>query len=223
MIKLEAVHKGYLTAQGRQDVLRDINLEVGSGEMVALLGPSGCGKTTTMNIMGALDTPSSGRCWVNGQDIQVLSDRERAAFRNEVIGFVFQQFYLLPRLSVQENIALPTLYSRDKTADVSARVKVLMQQLAIEDLAAKTVSQLSGGQMQRVAIARALVNRPKIILADEPTGSLDQRNGRKVMDLILNLNREQKITGIIVTHDPQVAAMCDRVVTLRDGRIEDEG
>lgn len=223
MIKLEAVHKGYLTAQGRQDVLRDINLEVGSGEMVALLGPSGCGKTTTMNIMGALDTPSSGRCWVNGQDIQVLSDRERAAFRNEVIGFVFQQFYLLPRLSVQENIALPTLYSRDKKEDVSARVKVLMQQLAIEDLAAKTVSQLSGGQMQRVAIARALVNRPKIILADEPTGSLDQRNGRKVMDLILNLNREQKITGIIVTHDPQVAAMCDRVVTLRDGRIEDEG
>jgi len=219
LIELNRIYKDYpLGKKNVVKVLKDINLRVEPGEYVALMGPSGSGKSTLMNILGALDTPTSGSYRLKGMEVDRLDDDELARIRNEEIGFVFQTFNLLPRLTALENVALPLVYAGVPRKERLARAREVLAQVGLEDRMHHKPNQLSGGQRQRVAIARALVNRPSILLADEPTGNLDSASSEEIMKIFDRLNREGH-TVILVTHEPDIAAHARRIIRLLDGRI----
>lgn len=213
MIKTENLCKTYGTGDGSVAALKNVSIDIESGELTAIIGKSGSGKTTFLNIIGCLDRATSGSAIIDGVDVTSLSDSRGAEFRLNHIGFVFQFFDLLPELTAAENILLPARLAKKKAEGYLETV----ERLGISDRINHYPSQLSGGQQQRVAIARALINDPEIILCDEPTGNLDEQSGREVMELLVRLNREQGKTVLIVTHDPEIAARCDRTVEIKDG------
>ena len=218
VIQLVDLTKTYVLGEVEVHALRGVNLTIERGEFVAVMGASGSGKSTLMNMLGCLDRPTSGRYILEGEDVAQLNESELATIRSRRIGFVFQNFNLLSRTSALENVELPLFYSA-WTADGESRAADLVKLVGLAGREQSHPNQLSGGQQQRVAIARALVNRPSILLADEPTGNLDSTNSAEIMDVLTKLNREQGITVIVVTHDPDVAAYADRIVTFRDGVI----
>lgn len=221
VIKLEEVTKVYRMGMEEVRALDGITLWVDEGEMLVIMGPSGSGKSTLLHIMGCLDRPTEGKVFIDGEDISRLNDAQLARLRNSTIGFVFQQFNLLPRMTAFGNIELPLIYAGIPRKERIRRVKTLLKRFELEDRARHRPGQLSGGQQQRVAIARALANEPKIILADEPTGNLDTASGKTVIENLVRLNKEG-ITVIVVTHDPEVASIGHRIVYLRDGKIVGE-
>lgn len=218
LIKLIDIKKSFFIENRELQILKGINLEVFKGELVSIIGTSGSGKTTLMNIIGLMDRPSSGTYLLDGKDVATLSDDEQSILRNRYIGFVFQQFHLIPYASALENVILPTIYAERPPKDVKARAIKLLQNLNLGERINNKPNQLSGGEQQRVAIARALINDPEIILADEPTGALDSKTSEEIMDIFLELNRQGK-TVIIITHDPDIAGKCKRIVKISDGII----
>lgn len=221
MIKTENLQKIFRTEEVETWALADVNIEIGEGEFVAIMGPSGCGKTTLLNILGLLDNPTSGSYSLNGTDVSKFTENQRTDLRKGIIGFVFQSFNLIEELNVYENIELPLLYMRIPAAERKQRVKEAMNRMAISHREKHFPQQLSGGQQQRVAIARAVVANPKLILADEPTGNLDSRNGAEVMNLLTDLNREGT-TIVMVTHSRHDAGFAGRVINLFDGKVVPE-
>ncbi|MCI6495594.1 MAG: ABC transporter ATP-binding protein [Anaeromassilibacillus sp.] len=216
ILQLEHIYKDYNQEKFVVPVLKDVSFSVEEGEYVAIMGPSGSGKSTLMNIIGCLDTPTSGTYFLKGVDISGRSDSEMSKIRNKSIGFVFQNFNLLPKQSAVENVALPLLYSGVPRKERRDRAKAALEKVGLEDRLEFKPTQLSGGQKQRVAIARAIVTKPDILLADEPTGALDTASGLQVMELFKQLNQEG-MTVIMITHDPDIAAHAHRVMTIRDG------
>ena len=218
MIQLQNIKKIFRTEEVETWALREVNLEVKEGEFVAIMGPSGCGKSTLLNILGLLDNPSEGAYLLDGRDVSQLRESERTDIRKGVIGFVFQSFNLIDELNVYENIELPLLYMGVPAKERKRRVEAAMDRMAISHRRKHFPNQLSGGQQQRVAIARAVLANPKIILADEPTGNLDSKNGKEVMNLLSELHQEGT-TVIMVTHSQHDASYADRIVRLYDGEI----
>jgi len=228
LIKVEHLCKSYtLDSQtnGSPDsqVLFDINVEIKQGEFVAIMGHSGSGKSTLMNILGCLDTPSSGNYWFSGQDVAALSGDALAQIRNRNIGFVFQGFNLLKRMTALDNVATPLLYAGMSRAKSRKRALEQLRLTGLTDFALYQPNQLSGGQQQRVAISRALINQPQLILADEPTGNLDSQTSCEIMALFQQLNREQNITIVLVTHEDDIAAYANRLIRFKDGRVIHDG
>ncbi|MEQ1908704.1 MAG: ABC transporter ATP-binding protein [Vicinamibacterales bacterium] len=219
VVQLERIRKVYQTGEIEVHALRGPSLAIHRGEFVAIMGPSGSGKSTMMNIIGCLDQPTSGRYLLEGRDVSRLDRAERADIRNQYIGFVFQGFNLLGRTSALENVELPLVYAGVSAGDRTRRARAALVDVGLADRERNMPSQLSGGQQQRVAIARALVNRPSIVLADEPTGALDTRTSIEVMQIFQRLNREQNLTIVLVTHEHDVAQYASRLVEFRDGRI----
>ena len=201
------------------EALRCINLEVTKGQFVALVGPSGSGKSTLLNLVGGLDRPTGGQLWIDGVELSASKEKALTDHRRRRVGFVFQSFNLLPRSTAVENVALPLMFVGVDESERTERAEQLLAQVGLSDRMDHRPTQLSGGEQQRVAIARALVNRPAIILADEPTGNIDTTTGAEIMDLLRRLNREQGVTLLLVTHDPEAAGFADRVIQLRDGQI----
>lgn len=218
-IKLENISKFYALERTKVMALHDVNLEIEAGELVAIVGASGSGKSTLMNIIGLLDRPNEGHYFLQGQDVTTLSDIELAKIRNRTIGFVFQSFYLLPRLNVIENIGLPLYYRKMEEKEIDQQALMMLEKLGIAKLRYHRPNQLSLGQQQRVAIARALIGNPLILLADEPTGSLDTHASKRVVDLFVELNLTEKVTTVIITHDLGVAVRCRRMVQIEDGKL----
>ncbi len=221
LIRLENVTKTYDQGELAVQALRGIDLELQRGQMTAIIGPSGSGKSTLMHIVGCLDTPSSGTYLLEGQDVAQLSSFQLAGIRNRKVGFVFQTFNLLPKASLLRNVELPLLYAGVPAGERRERSAAALAQVGLGDRARHKPSELSGGQRQRAAIARALVNRPSLILADEPTGNLDSKTGAEILQLFHEMHaRGESI--VIVTHDPRVAEACERVVRIVDGRVEED-
>lgn len=221
MIKTDSISKVFRTEEVETHALVDVTLDVKKGEFVAIMGPSGCGKSTLLNILGLLDKPTTGGYMLDGTDMTVLSEQERNVYRRGTLGFIFQSFNLIDELTVEENIELPLLYMKVPADERKRRITDALKRMAIEHRAKHFPSQLSGGQQQRVAIARAVVMHPKIILADEPTGNLDSKNGLEVMGLLRELHREGT-TIVMATHSARDAAYSDRIVNLFDGCVVDE-
>ena len=221
MIKTDCISKVFRTEEVETHALVNVSLEVKKGEFVAVMGPSGCGKSTLLNILGLLDRPTNGQYILDGKDMSALTEKERNVFRRGMLGFVFQSFNLIDELTVEENIELPLLYMKVPASERKRRITDAMARMGITHRAKHFPSQLSGGQQQRVAIARAVVMQPKIILADEPTGNLDSKNGLEVMGLLRELHREGT-TIVMVTHSARDAAYSDRIVNLFDGCVVDE-
>jgi putative ABC transport system ATP-binding protein len=219
VIELRAIQKSYFMANQAIPVLKGINLDINRNEYVALMGPSGSGKSTLMNILGCLDSPTAGTYNLNGNDVSAMSDDELAGIRNIEIGFVFQQFNLLPRLTAAENVALPLVYAGIPKKDRIERALAALEKVGLADRSHHKSNELSGGQIQRVAIARALVNNPSILLADEPTGNLDSKTSVEVMELFGKIHAGGN-TVILVTHEEDIARYAHRVVRLRDGNVE---
>ena len=221
IIELEGITRSYQVGGDELKVLKGISLHIEEGEFVAVMGPSGSGKSTLMQIMGLLDRPTNGVYRLMGHDVSRLSDDEGAALRSKTIGFIFQMFNLLPRITVRRNAELPLLYNGGKSErEIRQRAETILESVGLGDRMDHRPTELSGGQQQRVAIARALINEPALILADEPTGNLDSRTGEEIMNLLLGLNKERGLTLVIVTHDPTIASRTQRVIRLRDGLIE---
>jgi putative ABC transport system ATP-binding protein len=220
VIRLEGIHKTYSLGDVEVHALRGVTLGIREGEFVAIMGASGSGKSTTMNIVGCLDSPTRGSYALDGEDVSALSKDERADIRLRKLGFVFQGFNLLSRTSALENVELPMLYAGFEPSERRRRATEALHSVGLAGREQNHPNQLSGGQQQRVAIARALVNDPKLILADEPTGALDSRTSVEVMDIFQRLNRERRITLVLVTHEPDIAAYADRIVVFKDGRIQ---
>lgn len=211
--------KTYLMGRNEVHALAGVSLKIQKGEIISIMGPSGSGKSTLMNILGCLDRPTSGEYQLDGELVSGLNDDQLAIIRNRKVGFVFQNFNLLPRATALANVELPLRYAGMETGRL-ARARESLDIVGLSDRIDHKPMELSGGQQQRVAIARALVNNPAIIMADEPTGNLDSKSGKEIMDLILKLNKEQGTTVIIVTHDPTIAEKTQRVIRLRDGLVE---
>ena len=222
MLRLGAIRKTYAVGPVKTEVLRGVDLTVARGDMLSMMGPSGCGKSTLMNVVGLLDRPTSGAYSFAGQEVTELDDDALSAIRNLKIGFVFQTFNLLPRLTAAENVGLPLVYRGLAEKEIRERARAGLQRLGMDDCADRRPSALSGGQQQRVAIARALVGEPDLILADEPTGSLDAETGRDIMQLLIRLNAEQGLTIIVVTHDLAVDQLCPRRTRIRDGVLQEQ-
>ena len=216
ILEMRDICKDYPMGKGVAHILKNVNLDVEEGEYLAIMGPSGSGKTTLMNLIGCLDVPTSGEYLLDGQDIPSCSDNQLAEIRNKKIGFVFQSFHLLPRLTALDNVALPLLYGGVKKAERRERARAALEMVGLGDRIDHRQDQLSGGQCQRVAIARAMVGGPKLLLADEPTGALDSASGAQVMELFRQLH-ENGATIIMITHDAQVARQAQRIMTIRDG------
>lgn len=218
MIELKGIYKSYHVGHLEVPVLKNINLTIDEGEYVAIMGPSGSGKSTLMNIIGCLDRPTEGTYLLNGRDVFKEDDTGLAAVRNRTIGFVFQQFQLLPRMDAQKNVELPLIYAGVSKAERKKRALEALRRVGLEDRKSHRPSELSGGQQQRVAIARALVTEPFVLLADEPTGALDSHSSRIVLDLFDELHKEGR-TVVLITHDPEVAERAQRQITIRDGEL----
>jgi len=227
MIRARGVHKSYWSGKSELPVLRGVDLDVADGEFVALVGRSGSGKSTLLGILGGLDSDYRGEVQVGGQELRGLSDSRLSAYRNRAIGFVFQAFHLLDHLSCVDNVALPALFVRDGDGlgdrEARARAQALLERVGIPEKAAARPSTLSGGQKQRLAIARALFHRPALLIGDEPTGNLDSGTAQEVLAMFTGMCRDEKVTLVMVTHDPVVAGAADRVIELRDGVVAPAG
>jgi putative ABC transport system ATP-binding protein len=218
MIRLQNVSKLYRTERIETLALHGINLEVGQGELVSIMGPSGCGKSTLLNLMGLLDAPSEGSVELGGQPVERCGDRDLARLRNEKVGFIFQSFHLVSDLKVVDNVEIPLLYRKMPHRERRKRALAALDRVGLSSRAHHFPTQLSGGQQQRVAIARAIVGRPRLLLADEPTGNLDSQMGDEIMDILTGLNTGEGTTVVMVTHDPRLAERTGRTVRLFDGR-----
>ncbi|ORO80734.1 ABC transporter ATP-binding protein [Streptococcus oralis] len=221
LISLKNICRSYRNGEQELQVLKNINLEIGEGEFVAIMGPSGSGKSTLMNTIGMLDTPTSGEYYLGGQEVARLGEKQLAQVRNQQIGFVFQQFFLLSKMDAVQNVELPLIYAGVPATQRRKLAEEYLSKVELTDRIHHLPSELSGGQKQRVAIARALVNDPSIILADEPTGALDTKTGSQIMELLVELNEEGK-TIIMVTHEPEIAAYAKRQIVIRDGVISSD-
>ena len=219
MIRLIDIHKDYRMGSNVVKALNGISLNINAQEFVSIMGPSGSGKSTLMNIIGALDRPTSGSYHLDGEDVSGLTDNELAVIRNRKIGFVFQTFNLLPRKTALQNVELPLIYGGMPRRARRQRARETLEMVGLGDRMDHRPSELSGGQRQRVAIARALVTSPAIVFADEPTGNLDSQTGQEIMDIFTRLNRDQKVTVLLVTHEADIATYADRVIHIRDGLI----
>ena len=222
LLDLKEVTKEYKLGETVVRALRGLDLSIEEGEIVALMGPSGSGKSTLMHIIGALDTPSNGTAFLDGQDLEQLKEKQLVALRGKKIGFVFQTFNLIQTLTAQQNVELPMIFQGIRRAERVQRAKELLVKVGLADRARHKPSELSGGERQRVAIARALANDPEIILADEPTGNLDTESGASILEMLKGLRVDDGKTVIIVTHDPEATAIADRIIRLRDGRVVEE-
>ena len=223
VIKIEKLSKEYITDAGSVPVLHEVSISVMQGEFVAIMGPSGSGKSTFMNILGCLDVASSGSYLLNGRDVQHHSRDELALLRNQTIGFVFQGFNLLPRANLEDNVALPLIYRGISHAERILQAREILKKVGLAKYNRVRPNQISGGQQQRVAIARALVNKPKLLLADEPTGNLDTHTSQEIMELFRELNKRDGITIVLITHEHDIAAYAHRLVRLADGRVIYDG
>jgi putative ABC transport system ATP-binding protein len=217
IIELRDVCKDYGVGEAKVKAICDINLKIKKSENVAIMGPSGCGKSTMLNLIGCLDRPTRGKILIDGKDISNFNDNQLATIRRNKIGFIFQFFNLIPSFTALENVELPMIFS--KANNRKERAKELLDEVGLKHRANHHPSQLSGGEVQRVAIARALANNPEIILADEPTGNLDSRSGKEIIDILINLNKEKDVTLLIITHDSNIAKHAGKIVKLRDGKI----
>ena len=217
MIEVKNIHKSF----GYLEVLKGVNLMVQKGEIVAIVGKSGAGKTTLLQIIGTLDQPTQGEVLINGERLMTKGEKELAAFRNKHIGFIFQFHQLLPEFTALENVCIPAMIAREKESDYKARAVQLLTELGLKERMNHKPNELSGGEKQRVAAARALMMKPDIILADEPTGSLDEKNKKELSDLLLKLRKQYGQTILLVTHDKELASIADRVIEIVDGRIND--
>ncbi|MDE0005664.1 MAG: ABC transporter ATP-binding protein [Rhodospirillaceae bacterium] len=222
MLRLSDIHKSYAVGPATVAVLTGVDLEVNQGDLVSIMGASGSGKSTLMNIIGLLDTASSGSYVLDGREVSDMSDNRRSAIRNASIGFVFQSFHLLPRLSALDNVGLPLVYRGMRSAEIGRRAGAALERVGMGERVDHRPNELSGGQQQRVAIARALVGEPAIVLADEPTGALDPTTANEIMALFADLNREEGTTIIIITHDPEVAERCARRTRIGGGALREE-
>ncbi len=220
LIRLRGITKTYGSGPAAFQALRGVDLDVQAGEFVAIMGPSGCGKSTVMNLIGCLDTPTSGTYHYQGVPVHTLTRDQRALMRRHHLGFIFQGFHLLARTSAQENVELPLLYRGLGRSERHAAAQAALAQVGLTGWEHHTPSELSGGQQQRVAIARAIVSHPRLLLADEPTGNLDSTRSREIMELLAGFQREHRITVLMVTHEPDMAAYASRVVHFRDGLVE---
>lgn len=218
MIQVINIHKSF----GDLEVLKGVNLSIAKGEIVAIVGKSGAGKTTLLQLIGTLDRPTNGQVLIDGTDVFALNDTQLAAFRNKNIGFIFQFHQLLPEFTAFENVCIPAMIAREKVADYQSRAKMLLTDLGLADRMEHKPNQLSGGEKQRVAAARALMMKPSIILADEPTGSLDEKNKTELSQLLLQLRDKYNQTILLVTHDKELAQICDRIIEIKDGVINDQ-
>ncbi|MFN0161085.1 MAG: ABC transporter ATP-binding protein [Burkholderiales bacterium] len=223
VVRIEHLYKSYDTEAGVFPVLRDVNLVLEPGEFVAIMGPSGSGKSTFMNILGCLDQPTEGKYFLDGADTGQLGSDQLARLRNRTIGFVFQGFNLLPRARLTENVALPLVYAGVARRERNSRAVALLERIGLAGHLRSFPNQISGGQQQRVAIARALATQPRLLLADEPTGNLDTHTSAEIMSLFTQLNRDEGITVVLVTHDREIAAHAHRLVRFRDGIVEHDG
>jgi putative ABC transport system ATP-binding protein len=223
LIKLENIQKSYFIENTAIPVLHDVNLSISQGEFVAIMGHSGSGKSTLMNILGCLDLATGGNYYLNGENVSLLSPNQIANLRNRLIGFVFQGFNLLKRMTALENVALPMLYAGISKAEQKKRALEVLKQMGLEKHVNSLPNQMSGGQQQRIAIARSLANNPPLILADEPTGNLDTKTSDDIMALFTELNKNQGITIILVTHEPDIARYAQRMIRFMDGRITYDG
>jgi ABC-type lipoprotein export system ATPase subunit len=225
LIQLKDIHKTYHLGEIDLPVLKGVSLTIARGELVTLMGASGSGKSTLMNILGCLDHPTSGEYWLDGLDISSYGAKERAQLRNRIIGFVFQSFNLLPRMSALDNVLMPLDYSREHLTEAQRRNRAveMLAKVGLAGRADHQPSQLSGGEQQRVAIARSLINRPEVLFADEPTGNLDSHTSEEILEMFEKLNQVDGITIILVTHDPGVAAHSQRIIRMKDGLLEEPG
>jgi putative ABC transport system ATP-binding protein len=221
MIEVKELTKTFFSGANQVEILKGINLSVRKGEVLAIEGPSGSGKSTLLGLLAGFDAPTSGSIWLEGEEITLMSEDQLALLRGRKLGFVFQSFNLIPTLTAEENVMLP-IELRGNTNGASERVRELMNSVGLQDRRSHYPAQLSGGEQQRVALARAFAGNPSILLADEPTGNLDSVTGRMVLDLLLKLNRQEGATLVLVTHDPALSSLTDRIVRLRDGLIFDE-
>ena len=220
VIRMHAVDKTYALDGVQVHALRGVDLQVEPGELVAIMGASGSGKSTLMNIIGCLDEPDSGEYWLNGEDVTRLDADALADIRNRAVGFVFQNFNLLARTSALDNVEMPLVYAGVHKAERHERARAMLERMGLGDRLLHLPNQLSGGQQQRVALARALVTRPALLLADEPTGNLDSRTSREILDVLEELNRNEGVTILLITHEREVAARARRTLTMCDGRLE---
>ena len=219
LVNMQNISKTYVMGENEVHALKGIDLHIDYGELTAIVGPSGSGKSTIMNILGLLDRQSDGAYYLQDRLVSKLSDDELARYRNKMIGFVFQSFFLLPRLTAFQNVSLPLLYRRMPEDEIKSRVMEKLALVGVEKYHHHKPNQLSGGQQQRVAIARALVGKPSVLLADEPTGALDQKTSKSVLDLFKQLNEKDNVTVVIITHDMKVAAQCKRQIHVQDGLL----
>jgi len=223
VVKARDLRKIYVMGDVEVHALRGLNLDITRGEVISIMGPSGSGKSTLMNTLGCLDRPTSGEYYLDGESVAQLNDDQLADIRNRKVGFVFQSFNLLSRATALSNVELPLRYANVSARERRERAEAALEAVGLADRIHHRPNELSGGQQQRVAIARSLVNRPAIVMADEPTGNLDSKSGDEIMDILLDLNASAKTTLIIVTHDPEVAERTNRVVTIRDGVVVEDG